>query len=254
MSTDPLGVDQTILANTQQGVYGNCLQAAVATALDLPINAVPHFSQFVWWPAAMELWARGRNLTVKTLETDEWPQEGVVIVGGISPRGIPHTIVVRDGGEWDPHPSRAGLTKITDWLWFEEWPHNGPLPCWVCGSRRFLGASDLGGEADAVDPLRDAARDVLEGDAVSEHFACQQLAHLQGFLASKSEGAHDERETVVDVAIRLLSEAEHNTLMLRDLVAAFDYAQPPISSIVISGWQRLDDAIQRARVALGVSQ
>lgn len=129
-------VTQTILFDAElnrQGVIGNCLQAAVASLLDLPLDAVPHFSSFVWWPAAMELWARGRGLTVVTEDCtfDTIPTRRC-IVGGWSPRGVQH-VCVAEAGEitWDPHPSRDGLEGVTDAMWFEPWTHGDPA-CFFC--------------------------------------------------------------------------------------------------------------------------
>jgi hypothetical protein len=129
-------VTQTILYDPEMqklGVYGNCLQAAVASLLDRPLDSVPHFSLFLWWNGALELWARGEDLTVHTKDTDTIPERRC-IVGGKSPRGVAH-VVIGEGGKvaWDPHPSRAGLTTVTDVMWFEPWKHEGDCP--TCGYR-----------------------------------------------------------------------------------------------------------------------
>lgn len=115
-------VTQTILADPElqkQGVYGNCFQAAVASLLDLPLDAVPHFAAFEWWPQAVQLWAWGRGLRMVGERTQTIP-ERACIVGGRSPRGFAH-VVVAEGGVivWDPHPSRDGLTTVEDATWFE---------------------------------------------------------------------------------------------------------------------------------------
>lgn len=110
------GVDQTLLAGREDGIPGNCVQAAVATYLDLPLDAVPHFLLFEGWTEALTLWLRGRGL--------EWhchkppvPTERS-IVAGMSPRGVSHACVAEDGAvSFDPHPSRAGLSSV-DEVWF----------------------------------------------------------------------------------------------------------------------------------------
>lgn len=126
---------QTILAGRTDGVHGNCMQAAIASLLDLPLDAVPHFAQFTWWPQAIEFWARGRQLTVKVVDIDSMPTRRC-IVAGRSPRGIEHVVVV-DGGEvvWDPHPSRDGLSSIAEAWFFEPWPDD-LRTCWQCGQER----------------------------------------------------------------------------------------------------------------------
>lgn len=125
-------VTQSILHDpANESVFGNCLQACVASVMKLPINAVPHFSQFLWWPMALELWLRGHDLTGKGERTSTIPDR-LCIVGGQSPRGVAH-VVVGYGGEivWDPHPSREGLVSIRDATWFEPMGEAGK-DCWFC--------------------------------------------------------------------------------------------------------------------------
>lgn len=123
---------QTVLTDEAAGVTGNCVQTAVACVLDLPLDVVPHFSAFVWWPAAMELWARGRRLTVRTERTSIIPDH-LCIVAGTSPRIGDHAVVGEAGGiVWDPHPSRDGLVNVTEVLWFEPWLVTAETKCWIC--------------------------------------------------------------------------------------------------------------------------
>jgi hypothetical protein len=121
-------VTQTILHDpelAEQGVYGNCLQAAVASVLRLPLDAVPHFAAFHWWPQALTMWAYGRGLKVCGERTTSIPDR-LCIVGGISPRGVDHVVVAHGGRVvWDPHPSHDGLVSIKDATWFED---NGDEP------------------------------------------------------------------------------------------------------------------------------
>ena len=123
---------QTILHGDHPDVPGNCLQTAVACLLDRPLDSVPHFVTFLWWPAALELWARGEGLTVHTEDTTTIPERRC-IVGGRSERGVAH-VVIGEGGQvvWDPHTSRSGLVTITDVMWFEKWDHR-ESSCWACG-------------------------------------------------------------------------------------------------------------------------
>lgn len=125
---------QTLLANdaaTKFGVYGNCMQAAVASMLSLPMEAVPHFVSFTWWPAALKLYLRGLDLDSRRIAAPPIPEERALLLG-VSPRGYQHA-VVSEGGEivWDPHPSRDGLAEVTSAVIFDRWDSNGP--CWVCG-------------------------------------------------------------------------------------------------------------------------
>lgn len=131
----PAEVTQSILYSPElnaMGVYGNCLQSAVASALGLELDAVPHFGAFEWWDAAARLWLRGRFLDWRTVP--EIPQGRSIVVGS-TVRATGDHAVVGDGGKvaWDPHPSRAGLTEVKYAYAFEAWPGDGPSKCVCCG-------------------------------------------------------------------------------------------------------------------------
>lgn len=126
-------VDQTILADDPKR-KGNCVAACVATILGLPLAQVPHFIEFGiaygdsenvnevshgnnWW-AMMLGFLAGRGLWVVELDkvTDADPHE-FVLVAGMSPRGVVHQVVYREGRLWhDPHPSRAGVLDVREVL------------------------------------------------------------------------------------------------------------------------------------------
>lgn len=100
---------------TQQ--IGNCLQAAVASLLDLPLHEVPHFVDeeaydgLHWW-THWRRWCRDRDLVVLAAE----PEPGeYYLAGGPSPRGhgLHHVCVYRDDEMvWDPHPAGGGLATV----------------------------------------------------------------------------------------------------------------------------------------------
>ena len=128
-------VTQSILYSPEaeaRGVYGNCLQAAVASALGLELDAVPHFGAFAWWEPATRLWLRGRGLDWR--QADGIPQSRSIVIGP-TVRGTGHHAVVGEGGEvaWDPHPSRTGLVKVDRAYALEQWPAGEPSACVCCG-------------------------------------------------------------------------------------------------------------------------
>lgn len=118
------GLTQTILASPEleaQGVYGNCMQAAIATVLRRPLDAVPHIGAFAWWPGALRLWLRGEGYDYHVVNGPEIPQERAMLVG-TSPRGYGHAVVSEHGRiVWDPHPSRDGLTVVKGAYVIHEW-------------------------------------------------------------------------------------------------------------------------------------
>lgn len=146
-------VDQTKLHDAEQGIRGDCFRAAIASLLELPIEDVPPFEDYAEdWHAPFMDWAFSRDLEPVFLEPKDAPC-GYSIASGLSPRGIMHSCLALDGNVvFDPHPSRAGLLWIRDYLVFEsiapcethqwKWHRNPNTPdnfgesvkyCDVCG-------------------------------------------------------------------------------------------------------------------------
>jgi hypothetical protein len=136
LSQPPAEVTQSILYSAEleaRGVLGNCLQASIASALGLDLDAVPHFAAFTWWTPAVRLWLRGRGLDWR--QAEGIPQGRSIVVGPTTRETGDHA-VVGDGGEiaWDPHPSRAGLVRVDRAYVLERWPTGGPSRCVCCGA------------------------------------------------------------------------------------------------------------------------
>jgi hypothetical protein len=132
----PVKVTQSILYSPEgeaRGVYGNCLQSAVASALGLDLDAVAHFGSYTWWEPATRLWLRGVGLDWRMV--GGIPQGRSIVVGSTK-RGTGDHAVVGDGGEvaWDPHPSRAGLVEVKRAYVLEPWPNGKPSACVCCGA------------------------------------------------------------------------------------------------------------------------
>lgn len=116
--------DPTQPAHLQRG---NCLQAVIASLLDLPLEQVPHFVQdhvdndgdtnpaWDWW-IRMTGWFCDRGWGLHHgLPLTDFPGEHLA-VSGPSPRGggIHHIVIYRDGAMvHDPHPDRTGLVEET---------------------------------------------------------------------------------------------------------------------------------------------
>lgn len=107
-------VDQTQFAG--QGAGGNCVQASVASILELSLSEVPHFLEIapepVQWEFAMMDWLEERGIGFIRRE-GEWIFDGYYLASGPSPRGVSHMVVYHDGElAHDPHPSRAGILEV----------------------------------------------------------------------------------------------------------------------------------------------
>lgn len=129
-------VTQSLLYSPEaeaRGIYGNCLQAAIASALGRELDAVPHFGAFTWWEPAARLWLRGQGLDWRMVPGIP---DGRSIVIGPTVRATGDHAVVGDDGmiAWDPHPSRTGLTEVKHSYLLETWPGETPSRCVCCGA------------------------------------------------------------------------------------------------------------------------
>lgn len=110
-------VDQTAF----EYPYGNCVRAAWASLLGIPMSRVPDFDPGHLGDRdqieAERAWVRslGHDLVVVSARGDrpDVPAHVCHLVSGLSPRGYGHRCVGR-GGEvvWDPHPSHLGLLEV----------------------------------------------------------------------------------------------------------------------------------------------
>lgn len=108
---------------------GECVRAAYATILGLPIDAVPRLDPGISAAAGQEQGSRERmwlsTLGLELIEIGCDPRYSLPdefldslpevphLMSGISPRGFGHRVVAV-GGQivHDPHPSQAGLVTI----------------------------------------------------------------------------------------------------------------------------------------------
>ncbi len=123
-----LASDERNDGHNDQGILGDCLRACIAGMLQIPYEAVPHFTVYRNWYEVMRLWARqfdgdfgcfepqpGRG--IRHCFDDGWGPN-VLIASGRSPRGPwLHSVLVdrRMRIVHDPHPSGDGLAgRIQD--------------------------------------------------------------------------------------------------------------------------------------------
>lgn len=120
-------VKQQFRHDPANGVYGDCHRAAIATALGLDIEAVPHFGEGD--PPVDEFYAREETfLDTVGLRSVQLPVAGeigldatlamverlngdvVYLLGGKSRTGVNHTVVCRGGAiAHDPSQTAAGI-------------------------------------------------------------------------------------------------------------------------------------------------
>ena len=116
-------VDQQFLHDKEKGIKGDCMRAALASLLDLPITQVPHFAQIssngaYGFYTMIEDWLDDlgyRALWGRSMVYMQKPGEDLYhLISGPSPRGngndLFHCVVGLNGEPFfDPHPSRAML-------------------------------------------------------------------------------------------------------------------------------------------------
>lgn len=95
---------------------GNCWQTAIASVLDLPLDAVPHFvdvdERFGTenWFFYTYNWLHARGWHIERIATHIYTNE-YYLVSGPSPRGnFWHVVIYRNGKMvHDPHPDGTGI-------------------------------------------------------------------------------------------------------------------------------------------------
>ncbi|MEV6833492.1 hypothetical protein AB0N17_03005 [Streptomyces sp. NPDC051133] len=111
-------VTQSILHGDPSGRPGDCLRAAVASLLELPLLAVPHFVEYEDWEERLAEFCRAHRYQPILRSPDADVPYGMA--WGPSERGVRHAVVWIDGAiAWDPHPTRAGLLRVTQLIALE---------------------------------------------------------------------------------------------------------------------------------------
>lgn len=95
---------------------GNCVQAALASILEMDLEDVPNVIQSRYWWEALNQWLKGFGLeVVEVLAGGDFVPAGYHLIGGQSPRGNFNHVVVGHNGKMvhDPHPDGDGLTTTS---------------------------------------------------------------------------------------------------------------------------------------------
>lgn len=110
---------------TEFGQRGNCMAACLASILEIDIQKVPDFYQSdvneprVGWWNELRQWLAGFGVAPLLLAGHESLRDTWAIAGGRGPREFGHNVVWRNRQiVHDPHPSRAGLLEIEDYIFF----------------------------------------------------------------------------------------------------------------------------------------
>ena len=114
-------IKQTILHDPDNGQYGNCFQACIASLLEMPITQVPHFyehgengsealSKLNTWLALHGMGFFDISGNIGDIFKNN--ANTYHIISDYSPRNNFHTVIGLNGEMvFDPHPSNDGITK-----------------------------------------------------------------------------------------------------------------------------------------------
>lgn len=101
--------------------HGNCYGAAIASILEVPLEALPDYMGEYKagrdWHGLLSAYLY-RHHGVMLMEVDRRltpfvQPKGWHLLNGMGPRDLPHSTVGRDGElVFDPHPDRTGLVKV----------------------------------------------------------------------------------------------------------------------------------------------
>lgn len=107
-------------AEGKQIKYGNCLQAAIASVLELPLEEVPNFIMMGPDPSYghynMHKWLEERGIVMHRLrEGRNWSFPTYHLAIGKTVRGTNHAVIYKEGRlAHDPHPDGTGLIEAKD--------------------------------------------------------------------------------------------------------------------------------------------
>ena len=212
---------------------GDAMRAAVASVLDLPIEAVPNFADAreQWWEALVA-WATTRDLVLDSGPEGEIPAGAHAVATGEGPRGHRHAVVWADGTmAHDPHPDRTGLAAPPDrFYWFRPFPPGDRaarlrrlLAAWLRGETEAREANRVRDELRAWWEREGAGRDeasaaefferavvALDGRsadavaAIGRAAAAQERAELADRAADEAIANRDRYEAAVHAAVAAL--------------------------------------------------
>lgn len=143
-----VGVKQTLFGRGPEHnePAGNCMQAALATALGARLGDVPHFLHEWpddWWPRMNRWLLEHHGLQLVGVSAGTWtPPEAVHLAVGTTVRSSRHVVVAFAGRcIFDPHPSDAGLSEVDSYELFiaarpSMTPALGRVPEGVCNARQ----------------------------------------------------------------------------------------------------------------------
>jgi len=113
-------VDQEHLHDPENGSVGDCFRACLASLLEVPIAAVPHFALLgSRWQRVLDGYLAGLSREIEWAEGV--PPDDVWAIATVqSPRSsdVKHSVIWRNGQiVHDPHPSRAGGEGPLDYFY-----------------------------------------------------------------------------------------------------------------------------------------
>lgn len=94
-------------------VKGNCLQASLASVLEVPLDVVPDLAERDDWYEVLNGWLRENyGVEVVCVPVNGWIPPGIHLTGGDGGRGVEHIVVGQDGAMiHDPFPGSEGLKE-----------------------------------------------------------------------------------------------------------------------------------------------
>ncbi|AXQ68601.1 hypothetical protein HOU00_gp062 [Caulobacter phage CcrPW] len=110
---------QTKTHDPENGIEGNCTQAAFASLLGLELDEVPDFNTLhqgdenagAFWHH-LHTWCREQGWHLQMRPANQVPNV-LYLADGPSPRGVGHFVIMKEGEIYhDPHPSRAGILEV----------------------------------------------------------------------------------------------------------------------------------------------
>lgn len=94
--------------------HGNCLQAAVASLLELSLEEVPNFIEQKHFWGSFRNFLKSKGYNLERIKLEDNPEEYYLVFGWSSRQVLHAVIYCGDKLAHDPHPSREGVLEITE--------------------------------------------------------------------------------------------------------------------------------------------
>ena len=105
-------IKQKNIHDKAKGTVGDCFRACICSILEISDEGMPNFAEDETWTTLRE-WLNGNKLDIYYYDFPKDITNEYYMAVGVSPRGVLHSVVYKDGKlAHDPHPDGGGIKEV----------------------------------------------------------------------------------------------------------------------------------------------